>query len=172
MSSQIVSDPSIVSDPGLLSDLSLYCACPPRGPKNRHCQKWYFDGFWPSQLTCPKSCQKVSKKWSKNGLGKIWGQKTGQKVVKKLSKMVFWQIEVAAFGRHPKRGRARFARAPPFWALFAKKPFFDHFLGSLLPPDLAEAIFGSLFDYFLGRSFGKARTIPGPLFGHFHVWAL
>ena len=27
--------------------------------------------------------------------------------------MVFWQIEVAAFGRHPKGG-ARASRAPPF----------------------------------------------------------
>ena len=75
---------------------------------------WEF--FGPSQMTCPKSSQKVSKKWSKNGLSKIWGQKTAQKVIKKLSKRVFWQIEVAAFGRRLL-----------VLSMFAKKQFFDKF---------------------------------------------
>ena len=101
------------------------------GPSQMTCpksgQKMVWEFFGPSQLTCPKSGQKVPKKWSKNGLSKIWGQKTAQKVVKTGQKIVFWQIEVAAFGRHPKGG-ARASRAPPFGSLFAKNNFLTSFL--------------------------------------------
>ena len=45
---------------------------PLEGPKKKMIKKWCFDGFGPSQMTCPKSGQKMFKKLSKNGPGKIW----------------------------------------------------------------------------------------------------
>ena len=42
------------------------------GPKARMAKKWSGNGFGPSQMTCPKSVQKVPKKLSKNGLSRIW----------------------------------------------------------------------------------------------------
>ena len=57
-------------------------------PKIEMAEKLYFDGFGLSQMTCPKSGQKQSKKNNKNGLGKIWDQKNAKEVVKKGSKNV------------------------------------------------------------------------------------
>ena len=45
---------------------------PLEGPKKKMFEKLCFDGFGPSQMTCPKNGQKMIKKWSKNGPGKIW----------------------------------------------------------------------------------------------------
>ena len=56
---------------------------PLEAPKIEMAKKWYFDGFGPSQLTCPKSGQKVPEKWSANGLSKIWGQKNAKKMSQK-----------------------------------------------------------------------------------------
>ena len=38
-------------------------------------KKWSGNDFGPSQMTCPKSCQKVTKKLSKKGPRKIWDHK-------------------------------------------------------------------------------------------------
>ena len=56
-------------DPGYAQDVPLEC------PKIEMVKKWSGNGFGPSQMTCPKSGQKVSKKWSKKGPGKIWDHK-------------------------------------------------------------------------------------------------
>ena len=50
-------------------DVPLEC------PKIEMVKKWSGNGFGPSQMTCPKSGQKVSKKLSKKGPGKIWDHK-------------------------------------------------------------------------------------------------
>ena len=86
---------------------------PLEGPKTKMVKKWSGNGFGPCQMTCPKSCRKVPKKWSKNGPSQIWVQKTAQKVVKnvikKLSKSCFLE------NRAPKRGAAAEVRRAPFW---------------------------------------------------------
>ena len=132
---------------------SLYPRCRLRGPKNGNGQKVVRVFVGPSQMTCPKSAQKVSNKLSKNGLSKIWGQKKAKNVVKKLSKKLFvgkskWRPSVAT----QKRARRPSAAAPPFGSLFAKTRISDHFLTTLfafcLIPDLAEAIFDSFFETF------------------------
>ena len=58
-------------------------------------------------------------------------------------------------------------------------PFFVNFLqlvGLFFAPDLAEAIFGQLFEDFLATFWachlGRRKTIPGQLFDHFCFWAL
>ena len=72
---------------------------------------------------CPKSDQKVPKKLSKNSLSKIWGAKNCPTSCKKrCQKLMLWQIEVAAFGRHPKRGAAAFGRCAPFWFSICQRP--------------------------------------------------
>ena len=48
---------------------------PLEGPKTKMVKKWSGNGFGPSQMTCPKSGQKVPKKWSKKGPSKIWDHK-------------------------------------------------------------------------------------------------
>ena len=176
--------------------LGLYPRCPLRGPKNGNCQKMVRKWFWAFPNDLPK-------KWSKNGLGIFWAfpndlpkkwSKSAQKVVQKwpqqdlgakncpksgnknCQKMVFWQIEVAAFGRHPKRGAAAFGRRAlylpkkhflttflaPFLAFFCPqillRPFVDHFLGT--------------FEHFLGMSVGKAQNHQNTIFGNFYFWGL
>ena len=42
----------------LAGNPGLYPRCPPRGPKIKMVKKWSGNGFGPSQMTCPKSCQK------------------------------------------------------------------------------------------------------------------
>ena len=49
---------------------------PSEGPKTKMVKKWSGNGFGPCQMTCPKSGQKVFKKWSKNGPSQIWVQKS------------------------------------------------------------------------------------------------
>ena len=48
---------------------------PLEGPKAKMVKKWSGNGFGPFQMTCPKSGQKVPKKWSKKGPRKIWDHK-------------------------------------------------------------------------------------------------
>ena len=103
---------------------ALYPRCPLRGPKNRNGQKWYFDGFGPSQLTCPKSGQKVPKKWSANGLSKIWGQKNAKKVPRKLSKNAFWANRGGGLRPPPKKERGGLQPARPFLVLYLPKNIF------------------------------------------------
>ena len=48
---------------------------PLEGPKAKMVKKWSGNGFGPFQMTCPKSGQKVPKKWSKKGPRQIWDHK-------------------------------------------------------------------------------------------------
>ena len=141
--------------------------CPLRGPKNKIAQKMVRKWFWAFPNDLPK-------KWSKNGLGIFWafpndlpkkwsksaqkvvqkwpqqdlGTKTVQRVVKKLSKNGFWQIEVAAFGR-----RAH------FWLSICQKPKPNLcFYGPGFCRDPFLNTFWALFDHFLGMSFGRPKT--------------
>ena len=54
---------------GYVQDVPLEC------PKIEMVKKWSGNGFGPSQISCPKSGQKVPKKWSNKGPGKIWDHK-------------------------------------------------------------------------------------------------
>ena len=147
----------------------LYLGCPLRGPKSKNGQKVVREWFWPSQMTCPKSgqkvvreffgpsqmtCpksgQKVPKKWSKNGLSKIWGQKTAQKVVKKLSKNCFLANRGGGLRPPPQKGsRALRARARPFGSLFAKKTFFDHLFKTFWAVFCPQILLRPILDHFL-----------------------
>ena len=99
-------------------------------------KKWSGNGFGPSQMTCPKSGQKVSKKLSKKGPGKIWDHKT-QILLKFLTnrepnmgaaaegrRAHFW---VAAEGRHLYLSKTQ-AKLVFLWSQILLGPFFDNFL--------------------------------------------
>ena len=100
---------------------ALYRLCPLRGPKSKNGQKVVWEWFWALPNNMPKKLSKCAQKVvHKNGPSQLWVQKTAQKIVKKLSKncqkVVFWKIEVAAFGR------------APFWCSIFQKTTFCSFL--------------------------------------------
>ena len=100
---EAVLDPAVVA---YMDDVPL------EGPKVKMVKKWSGNGLGPSQMTCPKSCQRVPKKLSKNGLSKIWGQKTALKVVNKWSKNNLLANRRQKGGRRPKAAAPLFGWRP------------------------------------------------------------
>ena len=148
------------------------------GPSQMTCpksgQKMVWEFFGPSQLTCPKSGQKVPKKWSKNGLSKIWGQKTAQKVVKNWSKNGFLANRGGGLRPPPQKG-ARALRALPFLALYLPKSvkkvsgkcLGDTFLTFSGHFSSANPSTRTLSRHFLDIFLGGCQEAPKGILGHF-----
>ena len=56
-----------------MTPMSYIHLVPSEAPNVEMAKQMYFDGFGPSQMTCPKSGQKRFKQTSQDGLRKIWG---------------------------------------------------------------------------------------------------
>ena len=105
---------------------------PLEGPKAKMVKKWSGNGFGPFQMTCPKSGQKVPKKWSKKGPRKIWDHK------KTNFAWVFDKLRWRPSAATQKWARRPKAAAPIFGSLFVKTL---SQIGVFMVPDFAGTLF-------------------------------